>query len=151
MQEFFGRFKSGDAQKVATKSTSLVKEMRKRLLGSAVTPSEQEFLDPLIPKLSDTPENFMIKLDQLRRSPLAQLNSVRSTFGLPELGEDSLINKNERINLYAGVNKQGDSTQEQIQSYKTSLNPGEILVQDKQGNIGALPEGEFDPNNFIRL
>ena len=99
-EQWIGRFKSKEAQTIATDITDAIKEMRKRLLGSAVTPSEEAFLDPIIPQLSDTAENFMIKLEKLRTAPLLELNSVRGTFNLPILDENALLDKYSRVNLY---------------------------------------------------
>jgi hypothetical protein len=74
--------------------------MRNQLLWSAVTPSEQAFLAPLIPDLNDTPANFMIKLNNLKNAPLQQYNNIRTTYWLPALDEDSLLNFKNRVNLY---------------------------------------------------
>lgn len=60
-----------------------------------------------------------------------------------------------RINKITGGN---DGT-EYITDYKRAfgddlkkqLKTGEILVKDKEGNIGAIPEGEFDPSIYQKI
>lgn len=38
-----------------------------------------------------------------------------------------------------------------MNQYSSQLRPGEILVQDRQGNIGAISSNEFDPNKYSRV
>lgn len=94
-------FRGENEQSILSKTTSLVAEMRNALSGTAVTESEKAFLAPLIPELNDTPDNFMKKLDALKEKGLFELNSFRTTFGMPELDEKSLLNMDERINKYS--------------------------------------------------
>jgi hypothetical protein len=80
MKKWLGKLKGSEAQKIQTQITQTVAQMRNQLLGSAVTPSEAAFLAPLIPDLNDTPENFMIKLNNLKNAPLTQHNNIRTTY-----------------------------------------------------------------------
>jgi surface antigen len=100
MQKWLGKLKGKEAQTIQTQITQAVAQMRNQLLWSAVTPSEQAFLAPLIPDLNDTPANFMIKLNNLKNAPLQQYNNIRTTYWLPALDEDSLLNFKNRVNLY---------------------------------------------------
>ena len=94
------KFKSKEAAAVRAKITSATAEMRNRLSGTAVTDTEARFLEPLIPALNDTPDNFMIKLNELKNAPLQQLNGIRSVYNLPALDEETLLDKSQRVGLY---------------------------------------------------
>ena len=101
MQKWLKKLKRADQAKVETAITNSVKEMRKRLAGSAVTPSEGIFLEPLIPDLNDKPDVFWNKVLALQSTPLLQLNSIRSIYGLPELDKSSLLNNQSRVTRYS--------------------------------------------------
>lgn len=102
MEEWLGRLRGKEAQAVKSKIITQVAEMRNRLSGTAVTESEERFLEPLIPKISDSPDNFMIKINQLKSMPLEQLNGMRGVYNLPALDENTLLNKDSRLGLYGG-------------------------------------------------
>ena len=118
--EWIGKFKGKEAQRIKTDVTSIVAEMRNRLSGTAVTENEQRFLEPLIPSLNDSPQNFMIKLNKLRTSPLLELNALRSIYDLPTLNERSLLDLNERVRLY-GSTELKPAASELDRSYVESL------------------------------
>ena len=40
---------------------------------------------------------------------------------------------------------------DEIEGFRAQLEKGEILVRDKQGNIGAIPEAEFDTKLYTKL
>ena len=65
-----------------------------------MTDKEIKMIEPLIPDLNDSPKNFMIKLNNLKNTPLLKLNNIRTTYGLPALDEKTLFNYNTRIDLY---------------------------------------------------
>ena len=123
MQNWLGRFRGEDATAIRTSVTSMVAEMRNRLSGTAVTDSEAAFLEPLIPDLSDSPANFMKKLEQLESDPLLRLNTIRSTFNLPSLNEESLLNSTKRVGLYSTGDPHGLFTNQPV---KDTANPGGI-------------------------
>jgi len=100
--DWLGRFKGKEAAQVKAKITTLVANMRKDLSGSAVTPSEMQFLVPIIPILGDSAENFAVKTAELKDSPLKQLNAIRESYGLPPIDEKSLQNFDEKVSLYDG-------------------------------------------------
>jgi len=101
MEGWLGRFKGEEATRINAKVKSLVAEMRNRLSGSAVTPSEEKFLESLIPKLSDSPANFVQKINELRTNPLTKLNRERAQYGLPEIDRHQLFNRAARVRLYS--------------------------------------------------
>ena len=123
MQNWLGRFRGEGATAIRTSVTSMVAEMRNRLSGTAVTDSEAKFLEPLIPDLSDSPANFMKKLEQLESDPLLRLNTIRSTFNLPSLNEESLLNSTKRVGLYSTGDPHGLFTNQPV---KDTANPGGI-------------------------
>lgn len=96
------KFRGEEEQEIMSKVTDIVAKMRNELLGSAVTETEQKFLEPLIPDLNDTPDNFMKKVETLKSRGLIELNNYRNTFGLPKLDEVSLLNPDLKKELYTG-------------------------------------------------
>ena len=117
--------------------------MRNKLSGSAVTPSEEAFLEPLIPKLGDSPENFIQKLEQLRQNPLDQLNSVRGSVFLKDLDEGTLLDKAQRVSLYQDGVQEVPQVQAQP-SFTTST--GFTFTPSK---ISALPSEDEQELNDI--
>ena len=77
--------------------------MRNTLLGSAVTPTEEAYLAPLIPDISDKPDVFLSKIQRLASEPLRELNSIRTTYGLIPLTFETLKNINLREEDYYGM------------------------------------------------
>jgi len=120
MEEWLGRLKGKEATELRSKIISQVAEMRNRLSGTAVTESEERFLEPLIPKISDRPDNFVAKLNQLKDMPLVQLNGIRETYGLPQISESQLLNKSLRTGLYGGQVQQGTQLTDE-QAYQEYL------------------------------
>jgi len=101
-EEWVGRFKSKEAQTVATKAMQIVKDFANKFMGANMTDHEIKFYSPIIPKLGDDVENFLIKLDSLKTDPMTRLNNVRETFSLPRLDEDSLFDRELRAGLFEG-------------------------------------------------
>lgn len=99
MNKWLKNLKWSNAQKVQTQVTQAVAQMRNDLLWSVVTPSEEKFLQPLLPDLNDSPANFMMKLRNLKVASLAWLNSIRETYWLPSLNEQSLLS-NDKLSIY---------------------------------------------------
>lgn len=140
LQDALGRLKSREAQQLKTKITEAVADMRNQLSGTNVTESEQKFLEPKIPALSDSVDNFIVKLQQLQTEPLRKLNDVRSQFDLPRLNSNQLFNKTARVSLYGST-----------QIVNPITPPGKILVKDKKtGQQGFIEEKEFDANSYER-
>lgn len=93
--------KSKRATEISSAITLLVAEMRNDLSGTAVTDSESTFLEPLIPSLSDTMDNFKVKTRSLNQNTLDRLNSTRGTVSLPEVTQDQVIDPKKRLVLYS--------------------------------------------------
>jgi lysozyme len=103
MSNWLGKFRGEEAARLKARIVSMTAEMRKRLLGSAVTSTELRSLEPLLPDIDDSPANFVAKLEEIRSKSLIELNSWRATYGLPELGEDSLLDTQKRKALYGNM------------------------------------------------
>lgn len=102
MENWLGKLKGEEAATIKAQIVALVAKMRNEFAGSAVTPSEEKFLEPIIPSLNDSPANFAAKIEALKNNPLIELNNYRGTFGLSTLDEISLYNRNARVSSYMG-------------------------------------------------
>lgn len=104
------KLKGKEAQAIRTQVTQMVAKLRSDLVGANVTEWEERMIEPLIPALNDTPANFMIKLQNLKTAPLAELNSMRETYWLPQLDWNTLLNSANKINLYTWKSTQPTNT-----------------------------------------
>jgi len=102
-QNLLGRIKGTNATQIKSDLTSLYAQFRKEYLGSAVTPSEEKFLAPLLADISDTKGNFLEKLNSFERNTMYKYNSTRSSVNLPEVGVDQITSPDKRLNLYQGT------------------------------------------------
>lgn len=100
MENWLGKLRGKDASKIKADIVRQVAQMRKEFSGSAVTPSEEKFLAPIIPDLGDKPDVFMYKLQALGSEPLRQLNNIRQQYGMILLDDQSLNDKNIRVQDY---------------------------------------------------
>lgn len=91
MENRLWRFKWKEAAQIKADVTQMVIKMRKDIIGADITETENDTLEPLIPSITDSPANFMIKLNKLRKEPLLQYNSIRTTYWLPEIDENTLL------------------------------------------------------------
>lgn len=120
METWLGKLKGKEAQKIATQVKNMTAEIRNGLSGTAVTPSEERFLEDLFPQLGNSPDNFITKLNNLKTQPLLELNSLRLMMNIPELDEETLKDKKKRVGLYeSGVEQTG-----QEESQKPTLPTG---------------------------
>lgn len=103
MENWLGKLRGKEASKIKADIIRQVAQMRKEFSGSAVTPSEERFLAPIIPDLNDKPDVFMYKLQALGSEPIRQLNNIRQQYGLVQLDGESLKNKNLRVEDYYGM------------------------------------------------
>lgn len=99
IEEWLWRFKSPEATLIKNKAAQLVQEFRKNNLGSAVTPSEEKFLESVIPQLFDSTQNFKIKVSEFQNNSLGLLNDFR-WYNLPKLDKESLTDLSKRAELY---------------------------------------------------
>lgn len=100
VQQWLGRFRSGEAAQVAAKANLLITRMRKDLIGANITATEANVLEPNIPRLWDSTINFLIKTQSLKDDALVNLNNQRERYSLAKLNEDALFNLNDRVKLY---------------------------------------------------
>lgn len=96
-----GKSKSAKAATISAKIAALTAEMRHDLSGTAVTPSESAFLEPLIPSLSDTMDNFGVKIKALNENALSKLNTTRNSVSLPTVSAEQVIDPKKRLILYS--------------------------------------------------
>ena len=99
-ENWIGRFKSQEAQRIATQAERLIAKFRTDLIGTAWTQTENTNIDNLIPKLSDDVRNFEIKIQNMWNETLREMNNQREEYWLPSLDKDSLRDKNRRLELY---------------------------------------------------
>ena len=99
-QKVLGRLKSKDAAKLQAEITDLLVQMRHDISGTAVTPSESKFLDPLLADISDKESNFIQKLNVFENRILGQHNATRSSVGLPEVSVGQVLIPAQRLELY---------------------------------------------------
>ncbi len=104
---YLGKFKSATAQTIARKATTAIAEMRNRLLGTATTESEKQFLQPIIPSLDDTMANFADKVTGLQTEPLNRYNETRESAGLPRISRNQLDDIASRAGLYGSSSTKG--------------------------------------------
>lgn len=138
VENWLGRFKGTKEAKIKAKIVSSIAEMRNKLLGSAVTETEERFLEPLIPELSDRIPVLLGKLDTIRSQGLIDLNSIRTTFGLPEINQDQLLDASQRIPLYEQL--EGQQTQESfVPTAIDIIKQSEGFVGTAAPDIGGVP------------
>ena len=106
VDEWLGRFRKSEQTKLKTRVTEMTTRLRHELLGSAVTATEEAFIEALIPKLSDQPAVFMDKVNRLSEAPLEKLNQFRLVNGLPRLNRQQLVDMSERVKLYESLGQE---------------------------------------------
>lgn len=100
MQKYLKKLKSSDASKLQTAIAYLTDEQRLKQVWSNVSEHELELVKNWIPQIDDRTDTFMNKIEQLKQNALTNLNSWRTTYWLPVLDENSLLDKNKRTLLY---------------------------------------------------
>lgn len=95
-----GIFGDKQAQKLATKMTQAIAQMRNDLIGSQMTKEEKQTIINLLPSPTDPAENLTEKLLNIKEAPLLEYNSLRQELGLPQLSEQQLLDINTRAQLY---------------------------------------------------
>jgi len=86
--------------RLRSKITSLIAPYRLENLGSAVTPTEEAFLRPLLPEITDQPGTLRAKVEEFKSNILQAHNATRETVNLPRVTEEELLDKKLRIALY---------------------------------------------------
>lgn len=113
MEKRLRRLKSEDAQKIQTLLTEISIPKISWSAGADMTEAEVALFDPLIPNLGDTPDNFANKLNRLLEEPMLMLNSQRTTYWMPEITQEMVINNNKELRkeaympqeeIFSGIN-----------------------------------------------
>lgn len=94
--------KDKDFQSLSTNLTMLISEWKQRMTGVATTESELNFINDIIPKVTDNPWNAIQKIRDFQKMNLDLVNSRRSVSSLPSLDYTTLTDKNSRVRLYEG-------------------------------------------------
>lgn len=105
LQNVLGKIKGSKTATLKADITNLVAQFRKDLLGSAVTPSEKEFLADLIPDISSN--NFIEQLNAFQNGVLNRYNGTRSSVNLPEVNYAQALKPQDRLSLYATDSEAG--------------------------------------------
>lgn len=119
IEKWLGRFKGTKQQAIAADIVNMMADWRKKFAGSAVTPTEMEFLADTMPSITDRADQIAIKLDSLQSAALTMYNQTRSAVNLPQLDEEALLNKGKRANLYTqpGETQQSDIITPEYQTW----------------------------------
>lgn len=119
IEKWLGRFKGTKQQVIAADIVNMMADWRKKFAGSAVTPTEMEFLADTMPSITDRADQIAIKLDSLQGAALTMYNQTRSAVNLPQLDEEALLNKGKRANLYTqpGETQQSDIITPEYQTW----------------------------------
>ncbi len=114
--------KSSDRQQLEQAQRTFVNAVLRRESGAAISPSE--------------------------------FNSAAQQY-FPQPGDNSAVLQQKsalRTQVIRNMqNQAGGQSEGQFNQYQSQLRQGEILVQDRQGNIGAISANEFDPNKYTRM
>lgn len=86
----------GKYQQVASDIVQIYSDIRKELLGSAITETELEANKDMYPSMTDKLNTIKVKLQSLENSLIDDLNWYRDVYKLPELTKQSLLNQSLR-------------------------------------------------------
>ena len=92
--------KNQNFQQIESALTSLVADWRHQMAGSAVTQTELQMIDALIPSVKDNPYNAIEKIKALQNDVLTRYNSQRWSLDLPSVDLETLKDKKKRADLY---------------------------------------------------
>ena len=91
MQDWLWKYASKDAKNIQSKIS---------LLENSLDIKDKETAQRILPQLTDTPDVFMAKLQNLGNNMMIELNWWRTIYWLPELTTDALTNYSKRVDLY---------------------------------------------------
>ena len=83
-------------QQVASDIAQIYSQIRKELLGSAITETELQANADMFPQMTDKMASIKVKLNSLESSLIDDLNWYRSVYKLPQLTRESLLNQSLR-------------------------------------------------------
>lgn len=95
--------KDKDFQKIKSAIVNYVTDWRHEMLGAATTETELKMIDDLLPAVTDNPFNAITKIEEFQDYWLRKYNNTRGNLYLPVVDENSLLDKNKRLNLYMWV------------------------------------------------
>lgn len=111
------------------------------LEGGKLTDQDVPKYEAMLPQLSDTPTVAKNKLNAINNLIDQKQKQYLQDFASAGYNVSGFMN---------GGN-QNSAQNTEISRYASQLKTGEILVQDNQGRIGAIPEKEFDPRQYKRV
>lgn len=118
VKRFFG-LSNEEAQKIQSLETQMVlllNDIRRKSLGTAVTESEVQFLQPMLTSLLDQPEIIDTKLTELRNGTVLEHNNAREQTGLPPVNEAQILDNEARLQMYRDISGGSQQpTQEETQ------------------------------------
>ena len=89
-----------DFQKIKSAIVNYVSDWRHEMLGAATTETELKMIDDLLPNVTDNPFNAITKIREFQDYWLRKYNNTRSNLYLPSVTEDTLLDKDKRVQLY---------------------------------------------------
>lgn len=87
-------------QQVASDIVQIYSDIRKEILGSAITETELEANKDMFPSMNDKMNTIKVKIQSLENSLIDNLNWYRDIYKLPELTKKSLLNQSLRKYQY---------------------------------------------------
>jgi hypothetical protein len=86
--------------KLAADIVAFNAEWRKKMAGVQVTEQELKFMDDIMATYKDNPVNAAMKIESFKQMTVDSLNSVRESYALPRLTEETLNDNNKRVKIY---------------------------------------------------
>ena len=83
-------------QQVASDIVQIYSDIRRDLMGSAVTDTELKVNEDMFPSMNDKMKSIKVKIQSLENSLIDDLNWYRDVYKLPELTKKSLLNQSLR-------------------------------------------------------
>lgn len=99
-QKWLKNLKSSDQARTQTLVSYLTDPQVLKNAWTNLSAGEMDRIRSRVPQLNDKPETFMNKLNDMKNNSLTDLNSWRTTYWLPALDENSLVDNKAKVNLY---------------------------------------------------
>ena len=99
-QKWLKNLKSSDQARIQTLVSYLTDPQVLKNAWTNLSAGEMDRIRSRVPQLNDKPETFMNKLNDMKNNSLTDLNSWRTTYWLPALDENSLVDNKAKVNLY---------------------------------------------------
>lgn len=115
------------AKELAAILTDMFSDVRKEYLGSAVTDSEQAFLNPLLADLRDQPGTIETKLDALKNKVTTGANTARESVGLPSLNENQFVDAKAKEDFY----RTDFAFENELDDYEEMFNQAQAVAEDQ--------------------